>query len=57
MSVIYIVPPLALVLGGAALAAFLWAVKGGQFEDLDTPAIRMALEDDVRSVRRPGNRS
>ncbi len=46
MSVIYIVLPLALVLGGAALAAFLWAVKRGQFEDLETPAIRVALEDD-----------
>ncbi len=46
MSVIYIVLPLALVLGGGALAAFLWAVRRGQFEDLETPAIRVALEDD-----------
>ena len=47
MSVIYIVLPLALVLGGGALAAFWWAVQRGQFEDLDTPAIRVALEDDA----------
>jgi cbb3-type cytochrome oxidase maturation protein len=47
MSVIYIVLPLALVLGGAALAAFLWAVQKGQFEDLETPALRLVLEDDV----------
>jgi cbb3-type cytochrome oxidase maturation protein len=47
MSVIYIVLPLALVLGGAALGAFLWAVRRGQFDDLDTPAVRIALEDDV----------
>lgn len=46
MSVIYIVLPVALVLGGVALAAFLWSVKQGQFEDLDTPAIRVALDDD-----------
>ena len=46
MSIIYIVLPLALVLGGAALAAFVWAVRKGQFDDLDTPAIRVALEDD-----------
>ena len=46
MSVIYIVLPLALILGGLALAAFLWAVRRGQFDDLDTPAIRVALEDD-----------
>lgn len=46
MSIIYIVLPLALALGGAALAAFVWAVRKGQFDDLDTPAIRVALEDD-----------
>ncbi|MEM8713231.1 MAG: cbb3-type cytochrome oxidase assembly protein CcoS [Planctomycetota bacterium] len=51
MSVIYIVLPMALVLGGAALGAFLWAVKRGQFDDLDTPAIRVALEGEE-----PGDR-
>lgn len=51
MSVIFIVLPLALVLGGLALAAFLWSVRSGQFEDLDTPGIRVALEDD-RAGRR-----
>ena len=52
MSVIFIVLPLALVLGGLALGAFLWAVHRGQFEDLDTPAIRVALEDDVKAPAR-----
>lgn len=47
MSVIYIVLPMALVLGAAALGAFLWAVKRGQFDDLDTPALRVVLEDDA----------
>jgi len=56
MSVIYIVLPLALVLGGGALAAFLWAVRRGQFDDLETPAIRVALEDDHRPVERRGPR-
>jgi cbb3-type cytochrome oxidase maturation protein len=46
MSVIYLVLPLALVLGGVALGSFLWAVRRGQFDDLDTPAIRVALDDD-----------
>lgn len=49
MSVIYIVLPLALVLGGGALAAFLWAVRSGQFDDLDTPSIRVALDDEDTS--------
>jgi len=38
--------PIALVLGGVGLAAFLWALKSGQFEDLDGAAYR-ALEDEL----------
>ena len=45
MSVIYVVLPLALLLGGAFLAAFLWAVREGQFDDIDTPALRLVLDD------------
>ncbi len=35
----------ALVLGALGLAAFLWALRSGQFEDLEGAAYR-ALEDD-----------
>ncbi|MHC4377579.1 MAG: cbb3-type cytochrome oxidase assembly protein CcoS [Planctomycetota bacterium] len=54
MSVIFLVLPLALVLGAGFLIAFLWATRQGQFDDLETPAIRLALEDDARI---PGSRS
>jgi cbb3-type cytochrome oxidase maturation protein len=37
--------PVALVLGALGLAAFLWALKTGQFEDLEGASYR-ALEDD-----------
>ncbi len=47
MSVIYIVLPLALALAGAALCGFIWAARAGQFDDLDTPAVRAAFEDDA----------
>jgi cbb3-type cytochrome oxidase maturation protein len=43
--VIFLVLPLALVIVGAAVGAFVWATKRGQFDDLDTPAIR-AVHDD-----------
>lgn len=46
MSVLYIVLPLALIVVTAAVVAYLWAAKRGQFDDLETPAIR-ALHDDV----------
>jgi cbb3-type cytochrome oxidase maturation protein len=45
--VIFLVLPLALVLGAGFLIAFLWATRQGQFDDLETPAIRLALEDDA----------
>jgi cbb3-type cytochrome oxidase maturation protein len=45
MSVLYLVVPVALVLVGAAVAAFAWAARRGQFDDLTTPAMR-ALQDD-----------
>ena len=46
MSVIFIVLPLALIIGAAAVAACLWAASKGQFDDLDTPPLRMIAEDD-----------
>ena len=52
MSVIFIVLPLAIMMAGAALFAFAWAVRGGQFDDLDTPALRAMLDDDDCSASR-----
>lgn len=46
MSVIFIVLPLAIVVAGAAVLAFVWASRAGQFDDLDTPAVRVAVDDD-----------
>ena len=48
MSVIFIVLPLALVIVGAAVWAFIRATLSGQFDDLDTPAIRMLHDDTSR---------
>jgi cbb3-type cytochrome oxidase maturation protein len=45
MEVIYIVLPLAIVLAGVALAAFFWAVRQGQYDDLDTPPYRALFDD------------
>lgn len=46
MSVILIMLPIALVLAGIGIAAFIIAAKNGQFDDLDTPAIRAVFDDD-----------
>ena len=50
MAVLYIVVPLALIIAAIAVLAFVWSVKGGQFDDLDTPAMRI-LHDDVDGDR------
>ena len=38
--------PAALFLGLLGLGAFLWAMKSGQFDDLDGAAHRILLDDD-----------
>ncbi|MBX2819556.1 MAG: cbb3-type cytochrome oxidase assembly protein CcoS [Rhodothermaceae bacterium] len=49
MTVLYFLVPLALILAGASVAAFLWAVRSGQFEDTETPAIRILLDDELEN--------
>jgi cbb3-type cytochrome oxidase maturation protein len=46
MSVLFIVLPLALLLVGCAVWAYVWSVRQGQYDDLDTPAVRMLHDDD-----------
>ncbi len=46
MSVMYIVLPIALILAAIFVGAFIWAVRHGQMDDLQTPAARMLLDDD-----------
>ncbi len=45
MSVLYILIPAALVLGLGFLAAFVWMLRRGQYDDLDTPPVRMLFDD------------
>ena len=46
MNVIYFLIPLAMVLLAFGVAAFLWAVKHGQFDDLDREAYRILFDED-----------
>ena len=45
MDILYTLIPLSVVLVFAILAALAWAVHAGQFEDLDTEAERILLDD------------
>ena len=50
MSVLFIVVPLALVIVAVALAGYLWAVRSGQMDDLETPGLS---GDPGRRIVRP----
>ncbi len=51
MNVIYFLIPLAMLLLAFGIAAFLWAVKSGQFDDLDREAHRILFDED--EVQKP----
>ncbi len=46
MNIIFYLIPLGLGLLIVAVAAFFWAVRSGQFDDLETPAWRILMDDD-----------
>jgi cbb3-type cytochrome oxidase maturation protein len=46
MEVLVFLVPLALMLGGIGLAAFLWSLKNGQYDDLDGAAWRAIMDDE-----------
>ena len=54
MNILYLLIPLGLVLLTCAVAAFFWAVRSGQFDDLESPAMSVVMDDDSRPA--PENR-
>ncbi|KAA9132571.1 cbb3-type cytochrome oxidase assembly protein CcoS [Marinihelvus fidelis] len=46
MSTIYLMIPLALVLVAAAVWALVWAIRSGQFDDLESQGWSVVLDDD-----------
>jgi cbb3-type cytochrome oxidase maturation protein len=47
VNVIVYLLPIALGLGLAGLAAFMWSLRNGQYEDLEGAALRILEDDDV----------
>ncbi|TYT25067.1 cbb3-type cytochrome oxidase assembly protein CcoS [Luteimonas viscosa] len=46
MRILLLLVPISLVLLGLAVWAFVWAVRRGQFDDLDTPGLDILAEDE-----------
>lgn len=47
MDILYLLIPLSLVFVAFIAVVFLWAVRSGQFEDMEGPAHRILLDDDL----------
>ncbi len=45
MSVIVVLILFSIMVAGGFLAAFIWAVKSGQYDDKYTPSVRMLFDD------------
>jgi cbb3-type cytochrome oxidase maturation protein len=55
MDILFLLIPLSVVLAIAIGVAFWWAVRSGQFEDLEGPAHRVLLDDDDRPQPPPAS--
>jgi cbb3-type cytochrome oxidase maturation protein len=47
VNILLLLIPLSVMLLGIAVWAFVWAVRRGQFDDLDTPALDILRDDDA----------
>ncbi|MFN0204113.1 MAG: cbb3-type cytochrome oxidase assembly protein CcoS [Bacteroidia bacterium] len=45
MSVIIVLLIASVTVAGGFLAAYLWSVKNGQYDDIDSPATRILIEN------------
>jgi len=45
VDLVFLVLPIALVLAGIAVLAFVWSARSGQLDDLETPAHRILFDD------------
>ncbi|MDA0685130.1 MAG: cbb3-type cytochrome oxidase assembly protein CcoS [Bacteroidetes bacterium] len=47
MNVLYVLVPLALLLAAVGVTAFVWSVRSGQFEDVETPGLRVLFDEET----------
>lgn len=53
MSALLFILPISVLLLAVAIGCFFWAVRRGQFDDLDTPAWQPLLDDDREPPKTP----
>ena len=50
MNIFYLLIGVSLLAALVFLGAFIWAVKNGQFDDNETPSMRMLFDDELNKV-------
>ena len=55
MNVMIVLVIVSVLVAGGFLAAFIWSVKKGQFDDDYTPSVRMLFDDTVTSEKNPNS--
>lgn len=55
MEVIYLLIPVALVLVAVIIWALVWSVRSGQFDDLEGPAYRILMDDEIIRPKKTGD--
>lgn len=53
MNMLYVLIPLALMLLGVAVWALIWAIRSGQFDDLESHGWSVVLDDDQKPPGEP----
>ena len=48
MEIIFVLIGVSVIVAGAFLGAFLWAVKSGQYDDKYTPSIRILFDEETQ---------
>jgi cbb3-type cytochrome oxidase maturation protein len=52
MDILYLLIPISLIIVAIAVWVFMWAIRSGQYEDLEGPAHRILMDDDDPLVPR-----
>jgi cbb3-type cytochrome oxidase maturation protein len=56
MEILYVLIPLSIILVALAIAIFGWAVKNGQYDDLEGPAHSILYDDDKDMIPGPDDK-
>jgi cbb3-type cytochrome oxidase maturation protein len=51
MSVLFVALPVAILLGASALVACVFCIRGGQYDDLETPAVRILIDENPKKPK------